>query len=129
LLNLYYSLYIQTNIPQFSDSIPKPLLRYYCTDETYPAIAILIMNCAFPLPQFIIKLHDSNNNLIKDYVVKASAPKAVYDLSADLAIARPNEKIVSAQFTLVDFGGNSDDFYRHCVNILSNVFISYTYNE
>jgi hypothetical protein len=30
---------------------------------------------------------------------------------------------------LTAFGGDSNDFYQHCVNILSNVFISYTYDE
>jgi hypothetical protein len=47
-------------------------------------------------------------------------------LTADLAEAGPNEKIGSVQFAPM---GDIDEFYKDCVNILSNVFISYTYEN
>jgi hypothetical protein len=50
-------------------------------------------------------------------------------LTAALAEVRPGEEIVSAQFILSEWEGSADDFYQHCTNILSNVFISYTYKD
>jgi hypothetical protein len=47
-------------------------------------------------------------------------------LTAELADARPGEKIGSVQFAPMD---DTNEFYNHCVNILSNIFISYTYKD
>jgi hypothetical protein len=56
--------------------------------------------------------------------------KVVIDLTADLAVARPEkEEIVSSQFMVNEYGGNSETYYKYCINILSNIFISYTYDE
>jgi hypothetical protein len=70
------------------------------------------------------------NNLYgmyKEYIISTTNYKGIYDLTTDLNNARPGEKLVSAQFMVNEFGGESNDFYQHCINILSNFFISYTY--
>jgi hypothetical protein len=129
LLTAYYTSYIENNnLPP--STIRKPLLRYYCTDEAGPAIVISVIGTTyFGLPQLYIEIYNSNGNIYKIYTITTSEPKVVIDLTTDLAAARPGEKIVSAQFTPADFGRNSDEFYQHCVNILSNVYISYTYED
>jgi hypothetical protein len=128
-LTVYYTSYINTNLPEVKNTEDKLLLQYYCTNETYPAIEISVINSTVVTPQFYIIIRISSNIIIKTYTINQSKGKVVIDLTADLAIVRPNEKIISAQFTPTDFGGSTDDFYRHCVNILSNIFISYTYDK
>jgi hypothetical protein len=50
-------------------------------------------------------------------------------LTDELAGARPGEEIKDDEFLSEGFGGDPDEFYRNCINILSNIFISYTYED
>jgi hypothetical protein len=128
LLTVYYTSYIKTDLSQF---INKPLIYYYCTDETNTAIQIYVMNSGYPSPQIVIAINNSDcsNSLYKSYRISESEPKVVIDLTADLAAAREGKEIGSAHFRFNEFGGDPDEYYQHCINILNNVFISYTYNE
>jgi hypothetical protein len=97
---------------------------------TYPAIIIAFSNYSTELhPHLTIRIYDSNCNRKMDNIVKQDQPKYVLDLTTALAGVRPGEEIVSAQFMLSEWGGSADDFYKHCINILSNVFITYTYKD
>jgi hypothetical protein len=87
------------------------------------------MNSTQTDPQLHIAIYKSDNTTYKQYVITSDTPKQVIDLTADLAEARLGEKIVSTQFTSTNFGEDLDEYYQHCINILSNIFISYTYNE
>jgi hypothetical protein len=78
-------------------------------------------------PQIFIAIIQTYGIAEKVYTITASEPKVVIDLTADLAAARSRPEIISAQFRPNEFGGNPDDFYQHCINILSKIFISYTY--
>jgi hypothetical protein len=129
LLTAYYSSYIENNnLPPSTNR--KPLLRYYCTNETYPVIVISVIGTTYlGLPQLRIEIYNSNGDCHKEYILTANERKVVMDLTAELATVRPGKEIVSAQFALADFGGDSNEFYKHCVNILSNVFIFYTYED
>jgi hypothetical protein len=123
MLTAYFTSYIKTNI---SLIIAKELFRYYSSDDTYAAIIILVASSPpTPYVQIITPLND----VYKQYKILSTTSKVVIDLTADLAEARPNEEIVSAQFRYSDFKGDINNFYKHCVNILSNVFISYTYED
>jgi hypothetical protein len=131
LLTLYYSSYIKNNLLQVADTSPKPLVQYFCTNESHTVIEISINNATYyQSPLIFISIFNSNGNLINQYTVKADTPKKVIDLTADLARIRPEDKeIVSAKFSQSLFGGTSETFYQHCINVLSNIFISYTYDE
>jgi hypothetical protein len=50
-------------------------------------------------------------------------------LTAVLAEARQGGKITDVQFPAIAYGKSSEIFYKDCVNVLSNIFISYTYDE
>jgi hypothetical protein len=77
-----------------------------------------------------ISVLNSNNTLYKEYRVTASEPKVVIDLTADLAIARPGKEITSLQVKESDHPTRTaDQFYQDCINILTNVFISYSYTD
>jgi hypothetical protein len=47
-------------------------------------------------------------------------------LTAELTARRSGQEIIFCRFAPT---GDFDEFYRHCVNILSNIFISYTYED
>jgi hypothetical protein len=129
LLTVYYTSYNEINVPQVIETTRKPLLRYFCTNKTYPAIVISVINSTRLTPRFLISIHNSNNSSMIQYIITADTPKHVIYLTADLAEATQGEKIVSAQFTSTDFGGDLNDFYQHSISLLSNLFISYTYDE
>jgi hypothetical protein len=129
MLTVYYTSYIKTDVPEVTDSTRKPLVQYFCADDTYPAIVISVMNSTQTDPQLHIAIRKSDNTTYKQYVVTVDTHKQVIDLTADLAEARLGEKIVSTQFAGTNFGGDLDEYYQHCINILSNVFISYTYHD
>jgi hypothetical protein len=127
-LTCYYTSYIQSNI---SPSIlRKPLLRCYCTNQNKAIQISVIGTTYFGLSQLYIEIYNSSGDIYNAYTITTSEPKVVIDLTADLAAARrEQEKNISAQFSVNDFGGDLNNFYQHCINILSNVFISYTYDE
>jgi hypothetical protein len=133
ILTIYYTSYIKTNIPEVTNNTRKILFRYYCTNKTYSGITISVINSTYnPTelpPQLHIAIYKSDNSTYKQYVVTADTPKQVIDLTADLATARLGEIIVSTQFTSTNFRGDLNEYYQHCINILSNLFISYTYDE
>jgi hypothetical protein len=133
MLTVYYTSYIKSNISEVTNNTRKILFRYYCTNTTYSAITISVINSTYnPTelpPQLHIAIYNSDSTPYKQYIVTADTAKQVIDLTVDLAEARPGEKIVSAQFTSTSFGGDLNEYYQHCINILSNLFISYTYNE
>jgi hypothetical protein len=105
----------------------KELIGYFCTYESYSAILISVVNSPYyASPQLRIGIYESYGHLHKEYILTASDPKVVIDLTADLTTARSGQEIVSAQFATM---GDTDEFYKACVNILSNIFISYTYEN
>jgi hypothetical protein len=65
-----------------------------------------------------------NGNQYKEYTITEDEPKLVIDLTADLAAAREGKEIVSALFAPSTYGGDVDTYYKDCINILSNIFIS-----
>jgi hypothetical protein len=130
LLTAYYTSFIKT-LPQTTNAQYKQLIRYYSTiDDTYPAIYISAVNSTYyTSPRLCIEIRKNDAAIHKSYIITPTTPKVVFDLTADLAEARPNEEIKDAEFASADYGGDSEIFYKHCVNILSNVFISYTYED
>jgi hypothetical protein len=129
LLTVYYTSYIKNNLPQVTNNQYKNLIQYYCTNETNAAIKIAVINSTYyTSPRFRITIFNSINAFYKDYIITPDESKIVIDLTADLAIAKPNKEIVYAQF-VNEFEVDSNTYYYHCINILSNIFISYTYDE
>jgi hypothetical protein len=98
LLTAYYSSHIEINIPQVTNTSYKPLIYYYCTDESYAAIIILVINSTVILPQLYIIIYNSSGNIYKEYTIAANNPKVIIDLTAYLADARSRQKIVSTMF-------------------------------
>jgi hypothetical protein len=126
LLTAYYTSYIKT-LPQIIDYKYKGLVRYFSTDDTYPAIIISAVNSTYyASPRLYIEIKKNNADIHKSYIITPITPKVAFDLTADLAACRSGQEIISAQFIPT---GNPDTFYQHCVNILGNVFISYTYED
>jgi hypothetical protein len=131
-LTMYYSSYIKTDLPQTDSVTQKKLLQYFCTDETYPAIVFSVITSSSMgyTPRLYILFYTSTNGMKYSRSVTENSPKFICDLTAQLASARPGEEIVSAQFMLSEHPTRTaDQFYKDCVNILSNVFISYTYKN
>jgi hypothetical protein len=118
----------KTNIKnQYTNNQYKELIRYFCTYESYSAILISVVNSRYyESPQLHIGIYETYGHLHKEYIVTASKPKIVIDLTGDLAAARSAQKIVSAQFATME---NINEFYKNCINILNNIFISYTYED
>jgi hypothetical protein len=130
LLTVYYTSYIDTILPVVNNSFFKTLLYYRSSQSSSAVIQISVINSSTIDPQLYIKIYNtSTRSVYKEYRITKNEPKVVIDLTTDLAVARPGQYISSALFTVNDYGGNIDDFYRHCVNILSSVFISYTYDD
>jgi hypothetical protein len=115
LLTVYYTSYIKTNFPQTTDTFYKSLIRYFCINDSSAAFAIKVINSTKTDPLLAIFILYQNGKVYKNYTVTADTPKQVIDLTA--------------QFILNEIGGDLDEFYQHCVNILSNIFISYTYED
>jgi hypothetical protein len=126
LLTAYYTSYIEI-LPQTTDNQHKRLLYYICTNTMYDAIQISAVNSTYyELPQLYIEIRGIYGGLHKSYTITASEPKVVIDLTAELAAIREGEEIIYCRFLPT---GDLDTFYKDCVNILSNVFISYTYED
>jgi hypothetical protein len=112
--------------------IRKKLLQYFCTNEAHPAIVFSVVTSSSMglTPRLYITFYTSCGGAKVDRSVTESSPKYVYDLTAELASARLGEEIVSAQFMLSEHTTRTaDQFYKDCLNILGNVFISYTYKN
>jgi hypothetical protein len=124
LLTVYFS-----DIPQTTGSTYKSLIQYYCSNEEYPTIKISIVNSGTQSPELYIEIFENYGIIYSGYKITPNTPKLVIDLTAVLAEARPEEKITDAKFPVSGYGKYSEMFYKDCVNILSNVFISYTYDE
>jgi hypothetical protein len=93
----------------------------------YSAIGISVVNSTYYVsPHLPIIINQNYGQVHKEYIVTASGPKVVIDLTAELVAVRWGEEIVSTGFVA---NGDPNDFYKDCVNILSNVFISYTYED
>jgi hypothetical protein len=76
IVTYYYSSYINTVLPQTTGTTRKPLVQYFCTNETYPAIIIAVSNNSTELPpQLSIRIYDLNGNRKMDNVVKQDQPK------------------------------------------------------
>jgi hypothetical protein len=72
----------------------------------------------------------TNSSGYKQYVVTPNTPKVTVDITADLVITSPREEITSFKFKKSDAPWiKKDVYYQNCIDILSNVFISYTYND
>jgi hypothetical protein len=92
-------------------------------------MVIRVMNSTQTDPQIHIGIYKPDSTNYKQYIVTLNEPKQVIDLTADLAAVREGKEIVSAQFSPAAYGGDVDIYSKDCDNILSNVFISYTYDE
>jgi hypothetical protein len=128
LLTANYTSYIDSGSPTIFNTTRKPFVQFFCKNESYPAIEIIVIKSTVYKLEILIYNSD-NSGFYKEYVVTASSPKVVIDLTADLAVTRPEGDIKSTQFKLTDLGGDQNVFYQYCVNILSNIFISYTYED
>jgi hypothetical protein len=128
LLTVYYSSYLKNNISQVTDNVRKHLVFYYTPTETYAAIIISILNSIlYASPRIYILISNLNGSKYKEYIITQTPPKVTIDLTADLGAARSGEEIIHAQFAPTEFGGDLNEFYTHCINILPNVFFSYSY--
>jgi hypothetical protein len=107
----------------------KPLIQYFCVDETYPAIQISDLNSTELSPRFYIEIFYSSGTRRRDYIISANTPKFVIDLTAYLAATILGETITDTKFMVNEYGGTPETFYKDCTNLLSNIFISYTYDE
>jgi hypothetical protein len=126
LLTVYYTSYIET-LPQTTINQHKQLVRYKCTNTMYEAIIISAVNSTYyASPRLYIEIRGNYGDIHKSYTITASEPKVVIDLTAELAVTRPTQEIISAYFVA---GEDKDQFYKDCINILSNVFVSYTYED
>jgi hypothetical protein len=127
MLTVYYTSYIKANIPQTTDTTRKQMLRYFCANDTYPAFAISDLNSTYyDFPRLYVVIYNKGY-LTKDYILTPNESKVGIDLTAELALYNPGEEIISPQFTPNEYQAILDAFYKDCVNILSNVFISYIY--
>jgi hypothetical protein len=96
-LTCYYTWYIESNVPQ--TSIYKPLVQYFCINDSFAAIQIKVTHSTLSGPQLVIFIVYQNGNVYNRYIVSAETPKKVTDLTADLVVVSPGQKIISAQFT------------------------------
>jgi hypothetical protein len=46
-LTAFYTSYIKTSIPQTTNTTKKPLLYYYCTNQSHPAIIFSVVNSTY----------------------------------------------------------------------------------
>jgi hypothetical protein len=70
------------------------------------------MNSTQTDPQIHIGIYKPDSINYKQYIITADTPKQVIDLTGDLAEARLGEKIVSAQFSSSNFGGDLNEYYH-----------------
>jgi hypothetical protein len=94
--------------------------------------SLLAFNSTVNAPGVLIRIKKPDGTAYKSYVAAKQKPKIVCDLTTDLAAARPGEVIKSAKFSQSStspYARSQTDFFQDCLNILSNVFISYTYKE
>jgi hypothetical protein len=125
IITIYYSSYIDT-----VQGTNTYFLEYYTgnTETVYPVITISISK-ASP-PQLILSIKYTNSSGYKQYVVTQDTPKLTVDLTADLAVARPGEEIAFFKFRKSDTPWITKDvYYQNCIDILGNVFISYSYKD
>jgi hypothetical protein len=126
IITLYYSSYMDT-LQAHTD-----LLEYY-TDNTgtaYPAITISIAKTSPSSSELILTIMYTNSTGYNQYKATKDTPKVVIDLTGDLAIVRPGEEIASFKFKKSDTPWiTADVYYQNCIDILGNVFISYSYKD
>jgi hypothetical protein len=121
LLTVYYSSYIKTfKITQ------RPLISYYCENDN--AAIVISVDHYTGDPKLKVRINTSNGDRHKEFIVTPSESKVVIDLTAELAVARPNEEITSAKFSS-ELYDSPELFYQYCINTLNNIFISYTYED
>jgi hypothetical protein len=78
-----------------------------------------------------VKILKKDGQTYKQYIATQNTPKVSIDITVDFAAARSElADITSFYFRKNENPERSaDQFYQDCINILSNVFISYTYND
>jgi hypothetical protein len=123
IITLYYSSYIDT-LQAHTD-----LLEYYTNSASaYPAITISITKTS-PL-QLILTIMYTDSTGYNQYIATKNTPKVVIDLTADLAVVRPGEEIAFFKFKKSNIPWITKDvYYQNCIDILGNVFISYSYKD
>jgi hypothetical protein len=129
MLTVFYSSYINTDLPQTTDSTHKLLIQYFCTDESYPVIVISVINSTVVISQVYIEIFHSSGNSKKKYIMRQYVPKVIIYLTADLITAILRRKIVSVHFMYSEYRVSPNTFNKNCINILSNVLISYMYKD
>jgi hypothetical protein len=81
-------------------------------------------------PSIIVRILKLNGQLNEEYIATQDTPKVTIDLTVDFALARSGAEIASLQFLKSQNSTRTaDKFYQDCINILSNVFFSYTYKD
>jgi hypothetical protein len=132
ILTVYYSSYIDTVfLKETTNNSTKPMLYCYSTGQTYPTFFISIINSTRSVPRIMVDILKLNGQTDKRYEVTLDTPKVMIDLTADFAAVRSElADITSLQFLKSQNPERTaDQFYQDCINILSNVFISYTYKD
>jgi hypothetical protein len=86
-------------------------------------------NKNYTSPRLAVMMYELNSSSANSYITTLTEPKVVIDLTAELTSLRLGEEILFAQFPTAEYQETPEIFYKDCVNILSNVFISYTYED
>jgi hypothetical protein len=130
LITIYYSSYVDDYIPSYVDNTYRVLLAF--STESSELFNIGVINSTSNIPGVLIRIKKPDGTAYKTYKATKETPMIVCDLTTDLAAARPGEVIKSAKFSQSSsspYARSQTDFFQDCVNILSNVFISYTYKD
>jgi hypothetical protein len=131
LLTVFYSSYIDTIFPKDTITSAANTMFTYFSNSTSSLITISIINSTKVDPKIQILIHKLDGQTYKKYEATRDTPKVTIDLTADFAAARsePTE-ITFLQFRKpTNPTRTADEFYQDCINILPNVFFSYTYED
>jgi hypothetical protein len=133
LITLYYSSYIDNYIPPTTANTNRNLVSYYDAIDATPLFVITVVNSTIgTTPGISLAIITTTGPVFKVYKATKETPKIVCDLTTDLAEGRPGEVIKYAKFgqnLISPYTRSVDDFFQDCTNLLSNIFISYTYDE
>jgi hypothetical protein len=81
-------------------------------------------------PNILLALKNTDGSTYKIYMATKQTPKAVCNLTADLAYIRPGEVIKFAKFdesTTLPYARSQADFFQEGMGLLNHVYISYSY--
>jgi hypothetical protein len=130
ILTVYYSSYIDTVFPKDTITSATNNMFTYLTNSS-TIIMISIINSTKVEPKIIVTIHKLDGETYKRYEATRDVPKVTIDLTVDFAAARSEPvEITSLQFRKpTNPTRTADEFYQDCINILGNMFISYSYED